>query len=175
MCTLLTMFDVSLALYLIVYTAALPEPDRGTTPLVQALGSPAPDPPTLAQVSERAVYFDILGLVMLTYRDSAARLLHAVPAALALGQPLLIGASSARSAPGSTRSGGSGNNNPLGPAYAALAGGALRTLCSILLAVGLPVLLGVGRTLLSGGRPPTAAEPVMSWPFRKTVPMYIEG
>ena len=94
------------------------------------------------------MYFDILGLVMLTYRDSAARLLHVVPAALALGLPLLTAGGAARS---KSRSGGSGNNGPLGPAYAALAGGALRTLGSILLAVGLPVLLGVGRTLASGG------------------------
>ena len=94
------------------------------------------------------MYFDILGLVMLTYRDSAARLLHVVPAALALGLPLLTAGGAARS---KSRSGGSGNDGPLGPAYAALAGGALRTLGSILLAVGLPVLLGVGRTLASGG------------------------
>ena len=94
------------------------------------------------------MYFDILGLVMLTYRDSAARLFHVVPAALALGLPLLTAGGAARS---KSRSGGSGNDGPLGPAYAALAGGALRTLGSILLAVGLPVLLGVGRTLTSGG------------------------
>ena len=102
------------------------------------------------------MYFDILGLVMLTYRDSAAKLLHAVPAALALGLPLLTagGAAISGSRPGSgsrSRSGGSGNGGPLGPAYVALAGGALRTLGSILLAVGLPVLLGVARTLISGG------------------------
>ena len=102
------------------------------------------------------MYFDILGLVMLTYRDSAARLLHAVPAALALGLPLLTAGGAARSGSRSgsgskSRSDGSGNGGSLGPAYAALAGGALRTLGSILLAVGLPVLLGVGRTLTSGG------------------------
>ena len=102
------------------------------------------------------MYFDILGLVMLTYRDSAAKLLHAVPAALALGLPLLTAGGAARSGSRSgsgskSRSDGSGNGGSLGPAYAALAGGALRTLGSILLAVGLPVLLGVGRTLASGG------------------------
>ena len=78
---------------------------------------------------------------MLTYTDSWAKLLHSLPAMLALGLPLL-----AQASPYST--GG------VGKAYGVLAVGTMRTLCSILLAVGLPALLGACRTLLSGDQGP---------------------
>lgn len=52
-----------------------------------------------AQLAGRSVYFDILGLVMVTYNDSIARVLHHLPlllltVLLPLGEALMVGFSS---------------------------------------------------------------------------------
>ncbi|GAX75969.1 hypothetical protein CEUSTIGMA_g3412.t1 [Chlamydomonas eustigma] len=85
-------------------------------------------------VTERAVYFDILGLVMVSYRDRLAVMLHNVPATIALGLPLIAHSS---------------NTHSLTAAYKAMGHATLRTFASIVLAILFPALLGAGRTLLS--------------------------
>jgi len=94
-----------------------------------------------AEVQERAAYFDLLGCIMVSYRDKLAQVLHNVPLALALGLPLLVPAAATK---------GRKNMPSLAAAYRAMLGGAARTLASVLLAVLLPVVGGVVRVLATG-------------------------
>ena len=96
---------------------------------------------------------------MVYYHDDVARVLHTLPAALVLGLPLLLqlfqaegSAGKGKRKPRGRKAGGPSHatSGPLAAAYRALAEATGRTLCGILLAVGLPALLGAGRTLASG-------------------------
>mmetsp|Transcript_32483 Transcript_32483/g.82526 ORF Transcript_32483/g.82526 Transcript_32483/m.82526 type:complete len:974 (-) Transcript_32483:185-3106(-) len=120
---------------------------------------------------ERAVYWDVLGYFMVTYADHVADTLHNVPLALILLMPLassLLFPSSSSSpaaskakkdaAPGTpaaasaaaAAAGGRGMFRSPAQVYVGVLGAAARTLCSIILAVAAPALLGAARTLISG-------------------------
>jgi TctA family transporter len=100
---------------------------------------------------------------MVRYHDNLARVFHTLPAALALGLPLLLtlaagGGADERQRRSSHRRSkkakeggtGGGSNDAVAAAYWALAASTARTLCSILLSVGLPAILGACRALISG-------------------------
>ncbi|KAG1676079.1 hypothetical protein FOA52_014944 [Chlamydomonas sp. UWO 241] len=86
------------------------------------------------ETMQQTNYFDVLGLTMISYRDSLGHKLHNIPALLSLSLPLL-----------SLR--GSGG---LAAEYQRLFGGAARAALSLLLAVALPAGLGAVRVALSG-------------------------
>ena len=101
---------------------------------------------------------------MVYYHDDVARVLHTLPAALVLGLPLLLqlfpagmgssgaGSGNRKRKPRGRKAGGPfhATLGPLAAAYVALTEATGRTLCGIVLAVGLPALLGACRTLISG-------------------------